>query len=379
MRAVFVASIAVLALACGSRAPEAGLVKVNPHDGLWQEAAEPPFRFVLEQSFGGDGVGDPGAMLIQIGQVAVDGDGNVYLYDLRAPRLVSYRADGTLRWSMGSAGAGPGEIDSPQALLFDGERLLYVSNQRGRRMDRFTVDGSFVDSHESTAIGSGGTILPVGFLSADTLVVSEPIRGKQGIRVSVVGLGDEWAPVRSFDIVDSAVVAMPEYQPGYLPARVIDGRIVVGSTSEYRIRVVDRFGNVERVVTRADVPMLPPFINNAGQVPIALALSEVGVLGRVGDYWIIHARWPTNVTGAAQFETMIGSGAYPEFGLTVDLYDADWSLLYSFTGEDVGDAGPLLGLASVDSTDRAYVRLGDGATLGRYRMEVNEGLPSDAP
>jgi hypothetical protein len=85
------------------------------------------------------------------------------------------------------------------------------------------------------------------------------------------------------------------------------------------------------------------------------------------------------VTGAAQFETMIGSGAYPEFGLTVDLYDADWSLLYSFTGEDVGDAGPLLGLASVDSTDRAYVRLGDGATLGRYRMEVNEGLPSDAP
>ena len=76
----------------------------NPREGLWQDREPPPIRFELEQVFGVDT--EPEEEILGVvgwHGVAVDGNGNVYVYDYTVAQLISFAADGSLRWRAGGS------------------------------------------------------------------------------------------------------------------------------------------------------------------------------------------------------------------------------------------------------------------------------------
>jgi hypothetical protein len=82
----------------------------------------------------------------QIGSLAVDASGAIYVVDQLAPALRKYAPDGTYVATFARAGAGPGEVREPDAglaILPDG-RLL-VRDPGNSRISVYSLDGEYLD------------------------------------------------------------------------------------------------------------------------------------------------------------------------------------------------------------------------------------------
>lgn len=173
-RSAFVMVFAVFMAACASDPVLTSELEVsNPRDGLWQNAANAPIQFVLEQTWGVED-GEPEEMLARVGPLEVDASGNIYMLDSRAPMLISWDASGNHRWTLSAKGEGPQEFQSAWSMIFDGQSSLYVFNQSGSRIDRISSDGEFLDSFTTESLGLprlGG----IGMPSPDVIVASETL------------------------------------------------------------------------------------------------------------------------------------------------------------------------------------------------------------
>ena len=117
----------------------------NTGTTVWDDHDAAPVQFTLEQTFGADEAPEE-AMLANARSIVVDDDGVVYVLDQGNNRLVAFNPDGSVRWSAGREGEGPGEFNGAFGMVGDGDGTLYVSNQRSTRIDRWTTDGTFVES-----------------------------------------------------------------------------------------------------------------------------------------------------------------------------------------------------------------------------------------
>ena len=81
---------------------------------MWSHSTAAPLQFEREQTYGTDGGSGP-AFLGSVRGVAVDPAGTVYVLDDENHRLVAFRPDGTVRWSVGRQEQGPGEFQIPRA------------------------------------------------------------------------------------------------------------------------------------------------------------------------------------------------------------------------------------------------------------------------
>jgi tripartite motif-containing protein 71 len=69
--------------------------------------------------------------------VDVDGDGNLYVADTSNHRVQKLAADGTFLTKWGSRGAGIGEFDAPHCVTVDGEGNVYVTDWVNSRIQKF--------------------------------------------------------------------------------------------------------------------------------------------------------------------------------------------------------------------------------------------------
>ncbi len=104
-----------------------------------------PIQFELEQTFGVENEPEE-AMLARLRGLVMDAEGRVYVLDHGNNRLVAFNPDGSLRWSAGREGEGPGEFSNAYGMAGDGDGRLYVSNQMNGRIDAWTTEGTFVES-----------------------------------------------------------------------------------------------------------------------------------------------------------------------------------------------------------------------------------------
>jgi hypothetical protein len=109
----------------------------NAAEPLWGSAdvpgadeETPPLRFELEQIYGVES--DPvEAILGSVRMWTVDDDQNVYVLDPSVHRIIAFAADGSVRWTAGREGEGPGDLGGYLGIATDGRSTLFVLNQAG--------------------------------------------------------------------------------------------------------------------------------------------------------------------------------------------------------------------------------------------------------
>lgn len=361
----------LLLTGCGPAEQEVGSIRANPHSGIWQDSAESPFELTLEQTFGQeDGVEE--ALLGGIGHIVVDSEQNVYIFDYQASRLFSFAPDGAFRWATGEEGEAPGEFLGPRGMVFDGRSLIYVANQRGRRIDRYGLDGTLLDTKDTEPFDMGGFSPLVGAISPDTLVISRANRGEFSASVGILAVGSPWRVLDRFEIRDSLDVQPGAGYGGPVPMAMAGSKLVAGSLGQYRLQVFDAFGAVERVVTRTGIEMTQPYFSATGPVVATRFFSQVRLAASTGDYHIVRAHWPTKVDDPAAYMEAAASGNAPDPGnvITVDVYDRDWTLLYAHFGAGSEELGPIANIAAADSEGAVYARINGSTQVGRFRLGV---------
>ena len=348
-----------------------GVVYVNnPAEGLWDREGAPSVRFELEQTFGAD-TEPADAILAMIGRQAfdVDDQGNVYIFDGRDDRLVSFAPDGSLRWSAGGPGQGPAEFDSAEGMAWNGASTIYVTNAGGARVDFWTTEGAFVESRSIEHLGfTQGSL--VGVLDEHTIVLQTWLReGREGVRVGVIDLRGEGTLVADFN-VDTASGSSDAM--AIMEVEIVGEQIVVGDRDSYDLRFYDRTGALRRVVRRAFDRLVVATSQeerraSRGVYPRSWLKPPVALAeGRM----LATASW----SDPAALDELRGRAEAPELEeirattrISFDLFDADGRYLISIRRDeaDIGDVD------EVDAQGRLYTTAMDPfPQVRRYRVII---------
>jgi len=341
----------------------------NPKYGRLQNKKEPPVKFVLEQTFGVEE--EPmEETLVHIRYVVCDNQENVYILDGRDHRLVSFKPDGTFRWSVGREGGGPGEFARPRGMAFDGKELIYISNISGTRIDQFNLKGEFLQTYLLTKIQRNNLHLE-GYLEPDILVLSDSRPKKIDVEVILIRIGKKLELVDTFRIDETDDIILPGSIGLAIDVKVANNEISIGNSHRYRLRSYDHKGNLKKVILRDVDGITKPgsYENRFRQ------FSEIDApLLSPGKYQIVPAWWPTNVSNPNKYLQMSRAGSAPKLKYfnTLDIFDHEGVLLYSIEKE--GSTTPDIGeLLCVDAEGRLYTsKLRPYPHVCRYRVEVKQ-------
>ena len=245
----------------GTVRDSAGIVVVeNTNQAIWAETE----GWTLEEELRiGTLGGDPNYQFGQVGTIAVDSNGHIYVSDVQAQEVRVFSQEGTYLRTVGAPGSGPGELayGATVLLLSPGDTLL-IPDVRNRRINRFAPDGESLSS-----------------------VPLEPEEGRQ-LRYNLTALGGMTAQVRPAarggqpaDTVDAIVVIEPSGLFGDTLIRFPSGglfqgpgihyftpepwwditdslTVVYGVNNEYRIGYYGRDGSIRRIVSMPSEPKL---------------------------------------------------------------------------------------------------------------------------
>lgn len=344
---ILVISLASTAVQDGFRLSRRGGVTYaqNTSPLVWPDQQGIPLGLTLEQVFGADRA-PASAILGRIGAaaVAVGAGGRVYVRDADFGRLVAFEADGSVAWTGGTRGQGPGEIFGPGGIAAN-ETNLYVLNQQGTRVDVWRADGEYLESHSLNELGAPRARL-AGLQPPGFLVLNRALAESLGTEITVLDVRDEWSVASSFEVVTFDGRSDPMQNRGTsIEARAAGESIWTGSSGDYVLRAFDRSGAAQRIVS-LDVEYLrrPGFYNQGGRVSFVY-LGEVGAPLRLASgHLLVYSSWATNVDDPAAFARLSrSSGARPEiqWACSLDLFDDNGRFLGSSVWE--GTREPAVG------------------------------------
>jgi DNA-binding beta-propeller fold protein YncE len=110
--------------------------------------------------FGSAGTGD--GQLVWPSDIAVDGDGKVYVSDEYLNRITIYDKDGNYLSKWGKPGSGEGEFNGPASLAMTGDGHVLISDAKNHRIQKYTLEGQFVAQCGSHGDGPGQFNMPWG-------------------------------------------------------------------------------------------------------------------------------------------------------------------------------------------------------------------------
>ena len=80
----------------------------------------------------------------QPSDVAVAGDGTIYVVDGVNGRVKAFSPSGAYKFTIGRPGTGPGEFAFPLGIDIDGSGRVYIADSRNHRIQIFTATGEFI-------------------------------------------------------------------------------------------------------------------------------------------------------------------------------------------------------------------------------------------
>lgn len=396
LKAFTLAVVAWLAVGCssgggdwnGSVSDSAGVTMVsNPAEGTWSTGEG---WFLEEEMRIGAIEGDPEYQFGQVGGIAVDSKGFVYVMDVQAQNLKVYDTECNYVETIGQRGGGPGEFTGAFFILMGPGDTLIVPDLNNRRVNVFPPDSAGYSSFPLTLQGG----LPAVWASTPSGEMAYQIRP---LDLANLPNQDSTDAVFAFTadgtITDTLIRFRTgetiSYAQGYPDYKIFateaawaltnDGKLLFGMNDDYRIEVYND-GELERVITQQYEPELVSQgtkdaivawfrrqIDQAGAaIPPAMAEQIIDALdfgeyvpafagmigGSDGTIWVQHIR---DVTGLSEEEL-------ESFDITQDLGAPDW---------DVFDAeGRYLGVVTVP--DRFSPRLFRGDHIyGIWRDELD--------
>ena len=123
------------------------------------------------------------AFLTNIIDVTTDNSGNLYVCQSSA--IISFKPDGTFRWAINKEGRGPGDIYNPLGMAVDGDKYLYLANINGTRIDRFNLEGKYINTLKVNN-GRAAVFFIKGFIKPDLLIVSDFVPGKIAENINIL-------------------------------------------------------------------------------------------------------------------------------------------------------------------------------------------------
>jgi len=127
----------------GTIEEENGVTVVNnPKEPMYGEDI-----FSLEEDLSiGETEGREEYMFSEIGAIAVDDEGRIYISDRKETHIKVFDKDGVYSITIGRKGQGPGEFERISGMQITHQNELLVFDMRTRRLSFFTVDGKLIDT-----------------------------------------------------------------------------------------------------------------------------------------------------------------------------------------------------------------------------------------
>lgn len=385
------AVLLLLAHAC-STAPEwagtieerDGVVYVrNPAEPLWAERETSPIRFELEQTYGSDGLPEEAMLGNPFGLgVAADAQSNVYVLDPQIFRLVAFAPDGSVRWTAGREGEGPGELNRPSGLALNGSGTLAIMNQGRTRIDLWSTEGKYVGAHSLQAppLDLAGIRFPgiSGFLDPDRLVLESSILGSLGSSVAVVDLSGP-ALAGGFEFDPAPEVELPDSVASGSSVAAAGGMIYLGSSADHRFRVYSDDLELVREVTR---PFEHTLRSGAASGDGFSGIMSFGGLDApmplASGHLLVPISWTEGIDDPDDAASRYFAAPREEReppgtrGRALELYDREGRLLYSHQEDEVTWEMGFFKLVGPD--DRVYTVTDDPyPQVRRYRVLIEGG------
>ena len=225
----------------------------------------------------------------EIGGVAFDAQGHLYIFDRQSSRVVVTDAAGKLVREVGQAGEGPGELRMPVSFTVLRDGSIVIADMGHRAYQLFGPDGAF---QRMVSFGGDGGMIRLGDMSPDprggavfmgggNVMMSMSREGPGGPpalptdrpieHVSLAGatadaevLVNGWQPpkpegpapvVRGSGMNFVAAVAGPRtFEPGLFMGPLPDGGLAYSDSSAYAVKVVSSAGALQRVIRRPFTP-----------------------------------------------------------------------------------------------------------------------------
>lgn len=341
----------------------------NPEYGIWQELENPPFELVLQDSIS---IQLPNEFILsRISNLTTDRNGNYYFMDNAQSKMISVSSDGSLRWMIGEKGKGPGDFENVWNILILDNSIL-VSNINSSRLDYFDFEGNFIKSIPMAKEISFSSI--EGITSSGNLVVSGPQWGSFGHHIFIVKPeSDSLTIINSFEIDETNGIKIPENFTAKSEINILDDKIVTGNIHDYSFRVYDLEGSLVKTITRDFDKIVRPgmFVsgNSSTMNSFGMTLPPLKISN---ELYLATASWPTNVSDPDEFtkKSANGSSLRAEFENSIDLFDSNWSLLYSIENKGFN---PEIGRIRLIKDETIFTASTDPSpTIYRYKISTSK-------
>ncbi len=256
-------------------------VVTNPAEPLYGE-----LTLELEEDLSIGSADDENTMFYQIGDIAVDSQGNLYVLDSGNQRIQKYDSDGNYIQTIGRKGQGPGEFMRPFDILLDEQDNIFLLE--GRKIHVYDPQGNSIKDINlqafmmGFAVGAEGNIIAHGFVQTEEgqnfgVVIIDP----EGKIIKTIA---EFPGMRTVVRRDTQFTLSHAYTPflGFSP--VMQNGAVYGYNPEYTLFLIDRSGETTMVIKK-DAPFLPITRKEKDHI-IDEALERTSRRG---------ARWPRDV------------------------------------------------------------------------------------
>jgi len=223
----------------------------NPDEPLYGELV-----FDLEEDLSIGKEDDDNYMFFRIGDIKVDGNGNIYVLEFGNKRVQKFGRDGKYTCTIGAEGQGPGEYQFPLLLLIN-DKTGVISVMDRRKLVVFDMDGNYLDKD----IFLEGFFYPLIFDSSGTLWgINEVWEGDDEVTAShfriLVKLNDKGQIAEKFAkfpyefyierMASGAVFSTSTGEEYDLSISSLgEQNIVYGYSKEYELNIIDLEGNLE--------------------------------------------------------------------------------------------------------------------------------------